>query len=384
MSKVYENYDVVVEIDRSTGRVVWEWRIVDHLVQQRDPNAGNYGEVKNNPELLNIDAISTYDWNRGESFMINGMDYNAALDQIVLSIRKISEIVIIDHSTTSEEAAGHSGGKYGRGGDILYRWGNPQNYERGDEADRELYFQHNPNWIRYGEHKDKIIVFNNGLTRPVNSFGEQYSSVDIIDPHIEGDGKYPFTKSNTYFPDKPDWRYVDTAGSRPFYSGYRSGARVLPNGNVYITSSSNGTGHLFEVTTAMEKVWEYISWRRPCRTEKYSSEYEGLRGQILIPQGVVEVPPSTYPCELYTSTKTLTYDVDIDIRVRSGGIDILNHNDDLMDISFYSIEGKLMLKRKPQTGEAGFSTYGMPQGVYLLIITSGQIQRAYKVFLRGE
>ena len=55
----------------------------------------------------------------------NGLDYNSALDQIALSCRGMNEVYIIDHSTTTEEAVGHTGGNAGKGGDILYRWGNP-------------------------------------------------------------------------------------------------------------------------------------------------------------------------------------------------------------------------------------------------------------------
>ena len=53
---------------------------------------------------------------RSDLFHTNAIAYNADLDQIALSVRQYNEIWIIDHSTTSEEAAGSSGGRWGRGG----------------------------------------------------------------------------------------------------------------------------------------------------------------------------------------------------------------------------------------------------------------------------
>jgi hypothetical protein len=48
----------------------------------------------------------------------NSIYYNEALDQIMLSVRGNSEVWVIDHGTTTTEAAGHAGGRYGKGGDL--------------------------------------------------------------------------------------------------------------------------------------------------------------------------------------------------------------------------------------------------------------------------
>jgi len=113
--------DVIIEFDPVQDEIVWEWNIIDHVIQDTDPSGTAYGVVEDHPELLDIGALSTLDWTYQESFMINSMDYNPELDQIALSIRKLGEIVLIDHSTTTAEAAGHTGGKYGKGGDAIYR-----------------------------------------------------------------------------------------------------------------------------------------------------------------------------------------------------------------------------------------------------------------------
>lgn len=66
----------------------------------------------------------------------------SSLDQIVFSCRELSEIYVIDHSTTTAEAAGTTGGRSGRGGEILYRWGNPAMYGRGTAQQQQFGGQH--------------------------------------------------------------------------------------------------------------------------------------------------------------------------------------------------------------------------------------------------
>src|SRR5207253_8303944 len=49
--------DSLVEIKptgKTTGEVVWEWRLWDHLVQDFDKTRANFGSVAQHPELVNI------------------------------------------------------------------------------------------------------------------------------------------------------------------------------------------------------------------------------------------------------------------------------------------------------------------------------------------
>lgn len=298
--------DGVVEIDVN-GNIVWEWNIGDHTIQDQVPSASNYGVIADHPELVDINAISDYDWQFPESFMINGIDYNQELDQILISVRKVSEVMIIDHSTTTEEAQGSTGGNSGKGGTILYRWGNPQNYGQGTESDRILYYQHNPNWVEYGEHKGKIIMYNNGLNRFVPGVGSM-SSVHIFNPPIEDDGNYFLADNQAYAPATADVTIDELTTGNNFYSGYTSGAQVLPNGHIYITVGLHAD--FMEVKTDGTLVWDYSLansfYSYIFRTEKYAPDFPGFEGKDLTADGTIEFPSSTYNCNLYTSTEELT------------------------------------------------------------------------------
>ena len=116
------------------GEIVWEWHLWDHMIQDHDSNKDNFGVIADHPELININMLPEMGGgpgpggNSGDWFHVNGVNYNADLDQIAFSSRHASEVYIIDHSTTSGEAATHLGGNSNQGGDLLYRWGNPSNY----------------------------------------------------------------------------------------------------------------------------------------------------------------------------------------------------------------------------------------------------------------
>ena len=128
--------------------IVWEWSAWDHLIQDFDSSKANYGVVAEHPELIDLnfhlsevaDSIDPTDWIHS-----NGIDYNPELDQIMLSASNFGEMWIIDHSTTRAEAAGSGGGNSGKGGDLLYRWGNPRAYRAGTLDDQQLFGRIIPN-----------------------------------------------------------------------------------------------------------------------------------------------------------------------------------------------------------------------------------------------
>ncbi len=168
------------------GEIVWSWHVKDHLVQDFDDTKANFGVVADHPGLIDFNDISTGtgagntvpDWNH-----FNAVQYDPELDQIVISAREQNEIWVIDHSTTTAEAASHSGGNSGKGGDLLYRWGNPEAYGQGIRDDQQLFYQHDAQFIGEGlDGAGNFLIFNNGWNRVD---GSNYSeAVEIAPPRI--------------------------------------------------------------------------------------------------------------------------------------------------------------------------------------------------------
>ena len=230
------------------GNIVWEWHLWDHLVQDVDATKPNYGTIASNPQLLNLNYATSStlsDW-----VHMNAIDYNPDLNQILLSAHNMGEIWIIDHSTTTAQAASHSGGNSGKGGDLLWRWGNPQAYDKGTKTDQKFFGQHNAYWIESGlPFANQIMVFNNGLART----GGNYSTVEIINPPVSG---YTYTSTLPYLPVSNSWIY-NSGNPNSFYANNVSGAQQLSNGNVLICNGPVGT--FTEVTSSGTTVWKYVS-----------------------------------------------------------------------------------------------------------------------------
>jgi hypothetical protein len=188
---------------------------------------------------------------QSDMFHTNAIDYNAELDQIALSIPRLNEIWIIDHSTTTEEAAGHTGGRWGKGGDLLYRWGNPWISSRGTKEQQVLGFQHDVRWIPEGyPGAGNLMVFNNNATGPEGTFSAVYELVPPRNP----DGSYVVPAQGAFGPDQPIWKY-EAPDKLSFHSGHISGAKRQTNGNTLICQGA--AGRFFEVTPEGEIVWEF-------------------------------------------------------------------------------------------------------------------------------
>merc|ERR1711957_720456 len=105
-------------------------------------------------------------------------------------------------------AEGHIGGRRGRGGDILYRWGNPQVYRRGTHKRQKLFHQHDVQFVG-----NRLLLFNNGRVPD-----RYWSTIDeIVLPESEP-GVYRIEEGKPYGPDGSDWQYGPRAGrAQSFY-----------------------------------------------------------------------------------------------------------------------------------------------------------------------
>ena len=269
-----------------SAEIVWEWSVFDHLIQDFDPEKPDYGVVADRPERIDLNfALAEAPCKRyGSRWMhANSLDYNAELDQIMITVRHFGEIWIIDHSATREEAAGSAGGNAGKGGDLLYRWGNPRAYRAGTPADQRLFFPHAGHWIPEGSPgAGNVLIFDNGDEYP--GFARLYSSVDEVAPPSDG-YNYRLDAGSSYGPNDFVWTYAADP-PESFYAAIQSNAQRMPNGNTLITDGP--AGRIFEVTREGKTVWEFA---HPLRSEndslyrayRHPPDHPGLRGLDLTP-----------------------------------------------------------------------------------------------------
>ena len=248
----YQFYsDKIIEVKQTgptSGEIVWEWKVWDHLIQDFDSSKDNYGVVGDHPELIDINYgdYFTYDW-----LHTNSVDYHPEFDQILIDGHNFNEVWVIDHSTTTEEAAGHTGGNYGKGGDLLYRWGNPEAYDEGTESDQKLFFQHDASWVKPGyPGEGNILVYSNGNNRPSG----QYTTVEEFTPPVNSNGEYYLDPGSAYGPENCIWTFIADPPTS-FFSDVYGGVQRVENGNTLICYGTEGI--FWEVTPDNNVVWEY-------------------------------------------------------------------------------------------------------------------------------
>ena len=372
--------DIIIEIEvlpNFQHEIVWKWRAIDHVMQSENPSFPNFGNSIDFPERLDINytigtqsATSILDWMHS-----NAIDYNPELDQIILNSRNYNEFYVIDHSTTTAEASTSEGGNSGKGGDLLYRWGNPSAYGAGSVADRKLFNQHDAHWIDEGlEDGGKIFVFNNGLDRP----GGLISSVDIIAPPLDEDGSYLFDGLR-FGPEEAEWTYGLGAGDADITSARISGVGRQPNGNTLITVG--GSGEMIEIDKDKNVVWRYVVPVRGAmpntqgevpalntifRSYKYPLDYPAFTNNNISIGEPIELEPDNNFCLLLPTSELTEQVKPIELFGNLIDHELRLYSSQELSINILDINGQIQQVYDLKIGEQILSLPSLAPGMYFL------------------
>ena len=363
--------------------LVWEWHVWDHMVQDLDSAKDNFGVVGDHPELIDIN----YDTHDGDADWLhaNSIDYNTTYDQIMVSIPYFDELWIIDHSTTTQQAASHTGGLVNAGGDLIYRWGNLLTYDAGDSTDQKLFFQHDVHWVGSSFPTDpqdvgKLMVFNNRA-------GEDYSTVNTLIPSFDTyEWEYPMTDGR-WGPPSFDWTYQTTPPSNMYSTGLSSAQR-LENGNTLICVGRDG--YTFEITDSEEVVWVYenpmnsgvivsqgdtvpYGGNLNFRVKRYPADYVGFEGKDLSAQGFIENNPNEELCAELLSVKGVNVKEETVVLYPNpihGAAVLVNSSVPIHNVQVYDLIGnQLRIDRNTQgKNQIEFALTNIPNGVYTVVV----------------
>ena len=385
--------EVVLEWDPADDVIIWEWHSWDHLIQDFDQSKDNFGIVKDHPELIDLN----YDEHNGHPDWLhcNSIDYNSELDQIILSIPYFNEFWIIDHSTSTEEAASHVGGNSGKGGDLLFRWGNPQTYQRGDSTNQRIFFQHDVHWVNPSaqpgnEHFNEIVLFNNRVGTLISNTNS------LLLPWDQGTNAYLFS-SDVYGPEEFKLTAVHPNNIPRSNSNSLSSAQLLPNDNFLICAGR--WGYTYEVTPDAEVAWEYITpilrgtraeqgdttfsinSNLTFRLKRYGTDFIGFVDKDLTPSGYIEVNPNTTFCEMLTTSIDDEFLESMKIYPNPTA-DILlieGNNVDHTSFEIIDINGKKHINVPGREATSGINVSNLRPGVYLVRSSNGYIQLFSKI-----
>ncbi len=309
--------EMILEWNPNSDEIVWKWDAWNHLIQDFDAGQLNFGAIANHPELININ----YDEHDGHPdwLHINAIDYNPVLDQIVLSVPYFNELWIIDHSTTTTEAAGHTGGNSGKGGDLLYRWGNPAAYNQGTEANKKCFFQHDVHWVQPTATPDEanfgVLAFFN------NRVGIDFATINSVQTSFDNNTQSYLQEDQVFQPADflSTFIYPEREDIRAF-SNSLSSAQFLPNGN--ILALSGRYGFAYELNSNQDIVWSYLVPIRAgssvlqgdsiernenvtFRMNRYPLDYSAFDSKGLEPTGYLELAPDSSFCGRLVSTNEI-------------------------------------------------------------------------------
>lgn len=217
----------ISEFNPESFEIVWEWRSVDHLIQDHLESAPSYGVVSDHPEKINLN----YSVNQtGDLMHANGLFYDESRNVIYLSVNFFSEVWVIPHEYSTNENRTDLA-------DLSFRFGNPSAFD--NNSKRFFYNNHHPTLAKYDPLTEgRFLIYMNG-------FQDLQSIVyEFILP-----SNFDQNPLNWVTPEV-SWSFTD----QDLFNAKISGAYRLPNGNTLICEGNYG---YWEVTRSGEVVWKF-------------------------------------------------------------------------------------------------------------------------------
>lgn len=220
--------DRIIEIDKNSQQIVWEWRVQDNIYQNKDKSNAFYEQESGNKLDITTEGDPTikHDWNHS-----NSLDFNPETGEIAMSARGQNQVWIIDYDPANTQSK--SPIKQIISGDLL--------------------MQHDARWID----SNTISLFNNGNSNREQSFGEVYSRID---------GEWNLKQ-----------RILD---EQNFYSHRISGMQYLGNNSYLVTLGVYGAGIIVQNDTLTNWNYTYINEdneeQQIFKYIYYNEDYAGL------------------------------------------------------------------------------------------------------------
>jgi hypothetical protein len=303
-------------------------------------------------------------------------------------VKNYNEIWIIDHSTTTSEAASSKGGKSGKGGNLLFRWGNPEAYKQGTVEDRMLFSQHDAKWIleEVDENdplRNQILLFNNFIDG-------KYSLGQTTLPAWNDDSLRYEMSEGKYLPAHFSSSFSHPDSSLNF-SPNASSIQLLPENHMLMCVAQQGFS--FELDENQDVVWEYrtplvhgepvaqgaqipLSFNATNQIIKYPLEYDGFAGKDLSPKGYLELNPAEDFCQIATSIddyKLQSFDFYPNPASQAIHIDLPPGTSNSL-VVLYNIQGFVVMQDRLSI-DAHINLRDLPNGVYFLTVASSAPRR---------
>lgn len=197
--------DRIVEFDRQTNQIVWDWSSFAH-----------FSTLDFDPLMMGFPQGTGYDWTHSNSAV-----YNLSDNSVYLSVRHMNRITRIDYAT----------------GDIVYNMGMDMPSGDADFGDNLFSWQHAPQLLPNGN----MMVYDNGNRRDHVDQTDETGVTKAIELVFSG-GDPPTSASIV-------WEFT-----QPEYSPFIGDADRLPGGHTLVTAGTQAIIH--EVNESGLIIWQ--------------------------------------------------------------------------------------------------------------------------------